>query len=114
MGWGERNNGRSPFGAITPKPRIPMNGGAPPGVPILGQPFEITGLVMIANLTCKCEGRHPLLVMSNAPAQCPACKKAYLLAGVQVRPGELPQIQVSISAPPNAEPAEAPPADSHG
>lgn len=68
-------------------------------VPIVGQPFDVTGLLVTALLVCKCSGAVPLMVASNGPTQCPKCRKAYVVNGVQWKQGQPPNIQIAILAP---------------
>ncbi len=79
-----------------------QNGNGPivfPGarVPIVGQPFDLVGFLVTGLVVCKCEGGAvPLLVTQNAPTQCPKCRKAYVVQGLQWKQGQPPGMQVAI------------------
>jgi hypothetical protein len=51
------------------------------GVPVLGQPFTITGMSVPMNvqLTCNCEtsDRAVLTIVMSQPVTCPQCGKVY-------------------------------------
>ena len=78
---------------------------APGAVPIIGQPFELSACLVTALLTCKCTGLHPLLITTNAVTACPACKRGYIIQGVQIVPDQPPSFKIGIVTPPD-EPAK--------
>jgi hypothetical protein len=50
---------------------------------ILGQPFSLSDVTLpvSATLTCNCaQPPSPLSIVASAPAQCPACRKTYVVA----------------------------------
>ncbi len=75
----------------------------PPGVPILGQPFQIANLSIPVNCHFTCSHGHaagePIPVTLSQPITCPQCRRSYALAlnptngQVMVLMSE-PQIQV--------------------
>lgn len=75
-------------------------------VPILGQRFEVVGMLVSAVVLCKCDGGKALLITSNQVTACPSCRKGYVVQGLTWQAGEPPAFQVAIVA---AEPDAAPP-----
>lgn len=61
----------------------PLPFAAPPGTPIIGQPFTISNLSFPVNalFTCHCLPTNgPLSVQASAPVTCAACGKVYVVA----------------------------------
>lgn len=75
-------------------------------VPILGQLFEIVGMLISGVVICKCETPRSLLVTSNQVTVCPECRKGYVIQGVIWKAGTAPAIHVAIVA---VNQADAPP-----
>lgn len=100
FGNGNGNKGQKP---------IVLPGGQ--HVPIIGQPFDIKGFQVTVALVCKCDGAHTILVTSSGLSQCPACKKAYSVAGLQYQAGKPPHFNMAIAMPNALKSAEPLPAD---
>lgn len=83
------------------KPPMPF---APPTgqIPIIGQPYQLRGIVPQVLLRCTCDGKEPLLLIGiGATAKCPACERLFVLEKmVAVKGGEMSaEIGVGIPKP---------------
>lgn len=77
-----------------PRQPMPFQGGR--NVPIIGQPFEVTGMLITVVVVCKCELQRSLLVTSNAVTECPGCHKGYVVQQIDWTAGQPPAIRLGI------------------
>lgn len=70
-----------------------------PDVPIIGQPVEIKGYLIIVQVVCKCDPKepHPMMARSDgAIVVCPGCKRGYFVRGITAKAGEKPHVNLGI------------------
>lgn len=66
-------------------------------IPIIGQPFALKGWVPTVMITCNCEAKEPVLIVGvMQPAQCPACKRGFVVGAIQYN-GQTGQNEVGIA-----------------
>ena len=72
----------------------------PAGIPLVGQPCTFKAWFPTVLITCTCrEAAEPILLVGEAPALCPACRRGFVIASIAHHHGQPPQISIGLVRP---------------